>query len=73
MADEYDRTPPPLDVYDCDGCSVKILGARYHCKYCDDFDLCQDCAIGNNKISHMHSEYEIILEDDDEDDGNDEK
>ena len=43
LADDYDRKPIELDVYECDGCSIKIIfGERYHCKECD-YDLCHEC------------------------------
>jgi hypothetical protein len=43
LADNYDQKPPELDVFDCDGCAIKILGERHHCQQCD-FDLCPNCA-----------------------------
>jgi hypothetical protein len=42
-ADDYDRTQPELNVFDCDGCSQKILQERYTCTQCD-YDLCATCA-----------------------------
>jgi hypothetical protein len=58
LADDYDRTPPELDVFDCDGCAIKILGDRHHCQQCD-FDLCPNCA-PKVKMQHEHDEFEII-------------
>ena len=67
IADNYDRTPPPLDVYDCDGCGMKILEERYHCKLCDDFDICKDCATGSNeKVNHIHNAYDVVIPSDDD-------
>ena len=32
------------DYYHCNGCGVEpILGVRWHCDTCDDFDLCSAC------------------------------
>ena len=68
----YDRTPPELEVFDCDGCAMKILGERHHCTQCGDFDLCHECA---PKLvpSHQHPKgsFEIIPPDQDDDDDDD--
>ena len=30
--------------YNCDNCNIEpIIGSRYHCKLCEDFDLCEKC------------------------------
>ena len=79
LADDYDRTPIELDVYECDECSIKIIfGERYHCKECD-YDLCHEC--GKIQLQtktettktheHEHSNWEIIPPDDDNDDEDD--
>ena len=83
FADDYDRKPIELDVYECDECSIKIiLGERYHCKECD-YDLCHECGkiqlqtktktgIERTKThEHEHSNWEIIPPDDDNDDEDD--
>lgn len=31
--------------YRCDACYELIVGMRYHCVECDDFDLCESCAV----------------------------
>ena len=37
----------------CDGCgSEPILGPRFHCSECDNYDLCLNCV---QKIPHAHS------------------
>ncbi|XP_076028585.1 E3 ubiquitin-protein ligase HERC2 isoform X2 [Oratosquilla oratoria] len=37
----------------CDGCSASpIIGARFKCKVCDNFDYCDDCY--RNKRNHRH-------------------
>jgi len=71
FADTYDRTPPPIDVFECDGGSCKnkyILNKRYHCQKCADFDLCHECATGDDMAKHEHSlsDFEIILPDKEE-------
>lgn len=61
FADAYDRTPPALDVFQCDECNKYILKERHHCTTCQDFDLCQDCAATSK---HVHrDDFEIIRED----------
>ena len=45
----------------CDGCNMEpIMGKRYRCKVCDNFDLCEKC-YENNKtnMNHKH-EFECI-------------
>ena len=40
------------DNYQCDGCQANpIIGARYHCNDCPDYDLCEDCYQG---YPHKH-------------------
>ena len=29
--------------FKCDGCESFIVGTRFHCNECDDFDLCIGC------------------------------
>ena len=37
----------------CDGCNMTpIIGFRYKCMQCPDYDLCQNC-----KSKHIHSEH----------------
>ena len=33
----------------CDGCSQRIVGIRYKCSVCEDFDLCEEC---EDKTTH---------------------
>ena len=45
--------------YICDGCEMNpIVGKRYKCKQCKDFDFCEKCYEKNQKI-HGH-EFELI-------------
>lgn len=40
--------------YKCDGCGVKpIVGVRYQCTVCDNFDYCETCEEKNGEI-HKH-------------------
>lgn len=42
----------------CDGCEKEIIGSRYKCLECNDYDLCQDC---HNKNMHPdHSMLKIV-------------
>ncbi len=43
--------------YTCDGCSLHpIVGIRYKCSVCKDFDYCEDCEA---KIEHEHAFLKI--------------
>ena len=43
----------------CDGCGMKpIIGNRYKCKGCGNFDFCEKC-YEKNKVTHGH-EFELI-------------
>lgn len=49
-------TPPTVDEYlweddKCNGCDMKhIIGKKYHCSVCDNYDLCAAC----EKKGHEH-------------------
>lgn len=41
----------------CDSCqATPVVGYRYKCQICPDFDLCQDC-----KLQNQHSNHPMIL------------
>ena len=43
----------------CDGCNMEpIVGKRYKCKFCDNFDYCENC-YEKNKNEHSH-EFKLI-------------
>jgi len=46
--------------YTCDGCNVTpIVGVRYRCTKCDDFDLCEKCEATPNKHPADHTLIKI--------------
>lgn len=44
--DEIDQT-----TFDCDGCEKEIIGIRYMCKECEDFDFCSSCYADSTILS----------------------
>ncbi len=55
MAKEESKEPVGQVVHHgvcCDGCQVNpIVGNRYKCSVCQDFDFCSNC---EEKIDHLH-------------------
>lgn len=46
----------------CDGCKASpIVGVRYHCKVCEDFDFCEAC---KRSKTHNAHEFDAITEED---------
>lgn len=39
----------------CDGCQGSVVGARYKCLMCDNYDLCEDCSAAG-----LHSEHNLM-------------
>jgi len=50
-------------LYRCDGCQrIPLYDVRYHCRVCEDFDLCKDCkgkAFGEHLATHDMEELPI--------------
>jgi hypothetical protein len=55
--------PVPLEKHEgftCDGCQMNpIMGTRYKCKTCDDYDLCTKCCA---EKKHCHHSFKPIRE-----------
>jgi hypothetical protein len=58
--DSHDRKSSPLDLFHCYCCQEYILGDRFRCKLCEDFDICQDCKESNE---HKHNDFKVIPKD----------
>ena len=54
--DENDEDSSVDAGFVCDGCEEEIVGDRYHCKSCEDFDLCVSCY---QEIKHPH-DFDIV-------------
>jgi len=45
----------------CDGCSkTPIIGNRYKCNDCENYDLCGDCLLNKNKIHNEKHTFKTI-------------
>jgi hypothetical protein len=45
--------------YECDGCkATPIIGIRFHCVICEDFDLCEECKF---REEHPHDMERIEM------------
>jgi len=58
----------------CDGCGAyPIVGPRYECMQCDNFDLCEKCIKKRKELhnpSHSYKEYDYVREDRNRNDDN---
>src|SRR5438128_1886307 len=44
--------------YFCNRCNNDIFDLRYHCRICDDFDLCESCFNGGQ---HDHDQSHALI------------
>jgi hypothetical protein len=61
--EEKDDVKAPFSVeihknITCNGCGKEIVGIRYLCVYCPDFDYCEECEKNKSGI-HMHPFYKL--------------
>ena len=55
------KTPFSVEIHKnitCSGCGKEIVGVRYLCVYCSDFDYCEECEKEKGYI-HMHPLYKL--------------
>ena len=55
------KTPISVEIHKnitCSGCGKEIVGIRYLCVYCSDFDYCEECEKEKGYI-HMHPFYKL--------------
>jgi hypothetical protein len=55
------KTPISVEIHKnitCSGCGKEIVGVRYLCVYCSDFDFCEECEKNKGYI-HMHPFYKL--------------
>lgn len=55
------KTPISVEIHKnitCSGCGKEIVGVRYLCVYCSDFDYCEECEEKKGYI-HMHPLYKL--------------
>jgi hypothetical protein len=51
------KLPPVVHQAICDSCKQQIVGIRYHCMMCEDFDLCQACELKEG----VHDEDHVFV------------
>jgi len=47
----------PVGYYSCAVCDERIVGDRYRCKECDEFDLCSECETAGRKVHDQGHEF----------------
>lgn len=45
----------------CDGCEGKVIGRRYKCIECLDYDLCQSCEFKGIYLEYNFMMYDIFV------------
>jgi tRNA G26 N,N-dimethylase Trm1 len=58
QSQKQDNSGTLVQLYYCDECITKdpIRGLRYHCKECEDYDLCESCYLGGVHTDHAFEE-----------------
>ena len=52
--------------YECDNCKKNPANIRYHCRSCEDYDLCHTCYQHHRSIHPLHLDFDAFDREDEE-------
>jgi len=55
------QSPPVVHYAYCDNCQTTIVGTRYKCANCFDYDLCELCEAENSEGFNIHDIHHVFL------------